>query len=253
LASDLLQPTLDLIHQRWGRDAIRKLGHGQPNPVRRDGLPTGFETLDRVLGAGGVPRGCITEIQGALSSGLTTLALKLIAGAQRAGNAAVYVGLELNLDPVYAARCGVEIEELLLVHPRPANQALAIVYDLIVAGGADLIVVDPAAGRLEDILDVRQSSSALSRLSLRLARTACAVVVLNHLPAGGSFHDPGRTSILTNTALKLCVERERWIEAEGDVRGFEARVTVLKDRLTAPGREALIRVAPEEWREGVET
>jgi hypothetical protein len=236
---DLLQPVLSVIRERWGDDAVRKLDAASADI---SSLPTGFSALDGGLG-GGVPRGRLTEVCGAPTCGLMSLAFQLIGSAQREGGEAVVIDVDMNFNPLHAPRYDVALEGLLLVRPQPRRHTLGILDDLVAREGAALIVLNAGILQPSSLTDVRTPSAAWSRLAFRLARTSAALVALRHLPSSGCSPEP---SPFPDAAVRLHVERLRWLEDGGTVGGYESCVTVLKHRFGTPGGSATVAVGVSE-------
>ncbi|HHE76807.1 MAG TPA: DNA recombination/repair protein RecA, partial [Candidatus Parcubacteria bacterium] len=184
-----LREAIEEIKQRFGEGAIMKLKEARPVDV--DVIPTGSISLDKVLGVGGIPRGRVIEIYGPESTGKSTLALHICAEAQKKDGVAAFVDVEHALDPDYAKRIGVNIDDLLISQPDSGEQALQIVETLVHSGEVDVIIVDSVAalapkaeiaGEMGDFrigLQARLMSSALRKLSAAIAKTKTAVVFLN--------------------------------------------------------------------------
>ncbi len=233
---DPLQPILSVIRERWGADAVRKLDAASADTST---LSTGSPALDSILG-GGVPHGRITELCGAPTCGLMSLAFRLIGGAQREGGEAVIVDLDANFNPLHAPRYDVKLENLLLVRPQPRRHTLGILEDLVAREGASLIVLNAGTHPSSSLTDARAPVATWSRLAFRLARTNAALVALRHLPFGAKTVEP---SPFPDAAGRLHVERLRWLEEGGTVGGYESRVTVLKHRFAAPGGGVTVAIS----------
>src|SRR5215475_8413008 len=201
-----IELALTQIERRFGKGAIMKLGDAAK--VKVEAIPTGSVALDLALGIGGVPRGRITEIYGPESSGKTTLCLHVIANAQRAGGYAAFVDAEHALDPSYAAKCGVDVDNLLISQPDTGEQALEIVDSLVRSNAIDVIVVDSVAaltpraeieGEMGDShvgLQARLMSQAMRKLTSAISSSNTAVVFTNQLreKVGVMFGNPETTS-----------------------------------------------------------
>ena len=237
-----LDQALAAIQERWGDRVLRAPGFVS----RRESVPrvsTQFRLLDQALGIGGIPRGKITEIAGAPTSGMSTLALKVMASAQAAGDMAVSVDPARTFDPDYASMCGVELEHLLVIRPKDHAQGLDIAYDLIASGGVGALVYDLSS----DQAAPPSLAKATSRLLSVLANSPCALIFLTALDRGQ--HPPGipaahaeHTSLSPYTSLRLAVEKQRWLYRRKDVRGYRTRVSILKNKLAPPGRPVEITI-----------
>ncbi|MCG3212642.1 MAG: Protein RecA [Anaerolineae bacterium] len=230
-----LEAAVAAIRQRWGQGAVRR---GLP-PSATTAIPTGFAALDAVLdGCGGIPRARLTELLGAPTSGMTTIALKVMAQAQHLGDTAAYLDLTHTFDPDYAARCEVNLNRLLLVRPHHGVEALAITDQLLRQRSAGFIVVEP-------LLDQPLPPAALSQLSGPLAQSAAALLFLTPLRWGGAWstanYPPG-LPLPQLASLRLELKKERWLERGRDVRGYEAKVLVLKNKLGRAGQQATIAI-----------
>lgn len=230
------------IQRRWGRKALRR---GEAAFAPESGLPhlpTGFPPLDQALdGIGGLPRGRISELLGAPTSGMATLALKLIEQAQAAGDTAAYLDLSRTFDPDYAARCHVRLSKLLLVRPASGLEALALTRDLIESRGLGVLVFDSVA----DLCQTRPEASALAQLPAGLVESACALIFLTPLLRGdpmSSANYPAGFALPHYASVRLLLRKERWLQRGRDICGYQARVLVLKNKLGAAGRRAQIAV-----------
>ncbi len=219
--------TADLL-KRWGRQVFRNL-HGAPGEVVPH-VPTGWAAMDRALGIGGIPRGCVTELLGAPTSGVSTLALSILASAQGEGDAAAYLDLARTFDADYAVRCGVDVANLLLIRPASVSEGLGIVQHVLEGSSLGALVVDLAftpPGKLPEAAQVSRSLGAL-------AGSRCALIFLMLLDSRSlEVTDAGLTS---QTAVRLQVQKERWLKRRQDVSGYRARVTVTKNRFASPNR-----------------
>jgi recombination protein RecA len=249
-----LDSALTQIKRRFGDGAIMKLGEGSATEI--DVIPTGSLALDLALGVGGVPRGRIIEIYGPESSGKTTLCQHIIAEAQRAGGVASFIDVEHALDPSYAAKCGVDVENLLVSQPDTGEQALEICEALVRSGAVDVVVVDSVAalvpraeieGDMGDShvgLQARLMSQALRKLAGAISRSGCVVVFTNQLrhKIGVMFGSPETTSggmaLKFYASIRLDVRRIESIKTGGDVTGNRTRVKVKKNKVAPPFKEA---------------
>lgn len=234
-----LEKTVADLQQRFGLRAIGRATAVQPVPV----IPTGFPALDAALGVGGLPRGQVSEIVGAPTSGMATLALRLIAQAQQEATTsmAAYLDLEKTFDPDYAARCGVDLARLMLVRPYNIPQGLAMLPDFAIIGGFSVLVVDSPPQLLGDDL-AELLSTTLGRLIAPLHHAGCVLLFLSSLPPGSSMPGiyPRHGGLAHYAAVRLLIWRERWLYHQRDVSGYEAQVAVAKNRLAAEGGQATI-------------
>jgi len=240
-----LEKTVTDLQDRFGLRAIGR----SPNTAAAPTTPTGFAALDEALGAGGLPLGRPSEIVGAPTSGMATLALKVIAAAQARGHQgrplAAWLDLEKTFDPDYAARCGVDISRLLIVRPYTARQGMAMLPDFALGGGFSVLVVDAPLRALAAPETAEALAAALARLIAPLSRSGCALLFLSALPPGSPptlDGYPGQTGLPHYAAVRLLIQRERWLYRRGDVAGYEAQVLVVKNRLAAEGARAEIAI-----------
>jgi recombination protein RecA len=221
-----------------------------------DSIPTGTIALDLALGVGGIPRGRITEIYGPESSGKTTLAQHIIAEAQRMGGTAAYIDAEHAFDPIYAERCGIKLDELLISQPDTGEQALEIVETLVRSGAIDVIVVDSVAalvpraeidGDMGDShvgLQARLMSQALRKLTGAISRSKTSVIFINQLrmKIGVMFGNPetttGGNALKFYASVRLDIRRIEAIKSGTDSIGIRARVKVVKNKVAPPFRQA---------------
>jgi recombination protein RecA len=245
---------LSQIERRFGKGAIMKLGDAAQ--VQVEVIPTGSIALDLALGVGGVPRGRITEIYGPESSGKTTLCQHIIANAQRAGGFAAFVDAEHALDPVYAARCGVDINNLLISQPDTGEQALEIVDSLVRSNAIDVIVVDSVAalvpraeieGEMGDShvgLQARLMSHALRKLTSAISNSKTTVIFTNQLreKIGVMFGNPetttGGKALKFYASVRLDIRRTDTIKIGQDSVGNRTRVRVVKNKVAPPFKSA---------------
>jgi recombination protein RecA len=250
-----LAAAMSQIDRRFGKGSIMKMGEVNTR-LAIETIPTGAIALDLALGAGGVPRGRITEIYGPESSGKTTLAQHIIAEAQRMGGTAAFIDAEHAFDPVYAAACGVNIDELLVSQPDTGEQALEICETLVRSGAVDVVVVDSVAalvpraeieGDMGDSLpglQARLMSQALRKLSGAVSKSRTALVFLNQLrlKIGVMFGNPETTSggqaLKFYASVRLDIRRVDSIKSGTDVIGSRARVKVVKNKIAPPFRQA---------------
>ena len=257
----MLNLALKQIEKDYGEGAIMKLGENQKMNIRA--ISTGSLNLDIALGVGGVPRGRIIEIYGAESSGKTTLALHIIAEAQKAGGTVAFIDAEHALDPVYAKALGVNIDELLISQPDTGEQALEISDMLVRSGAMDVIVVDSVAalvpkaeieGEMGDQqmgLQARLMSKALRKLTGSISKSDTVMIFINQIreKIGGFSFVPGvQTTTSGGRALKFFstvrmeVKRVGSVKQGDDVIGNEVLVKVTKNKVAPPFKEARFNV-----------
>jgi recombination protein RecA len=252
--SKALDTTVAQIKKRFGEGAIMRLGESLGLNV--DVIPTGCLVLDMALGVGGIPRGRITEIYGPESSGKTTLCQHVIAECQKMGGIAAFVDVEHALDPAYAQRCGVNVEQLYISQPDTGEQALEITEALIRSGAVDVVVIDSVAalvpqaeieGDMGDAhmgLQARLMSQALRKLTGAIKRSNAAVIFTNQLrmKIGVMFGNPETTSggnaLKFYAAVRLDMRRMEAIKQGGDVIGNRVRVRVRKNKVAPPFKMA---------------
>ncbi|SRR6266540_266804 len=242
------------ILKRYGDGSIMRLGeaHGMQTEI----FPTGSLSLDIALGVGGIPRGRITEIYGPESSGKTTICQHIVAEAQKMGGIAAYIDMEHALDPAYAARCGVDIDNLLVSQPDTGEQALEIAETLVRSGAVDVVVIDSVAalvprseieGDMGDPtmgVQARLMSQALRKLSGAINQTKTAVVFTNQLrqKIGVMFGNPetttGGQALKFYASVRLDVRRIQSIKVGEEVIGNRTRVRVVKNKVSPPFRTA---------------
>ncbi len=246
-----LEAALSQIERAHGKGSIMKLGE---NDRRSDieSISTGSLGLDIALGIGGLPRGRVVEIYGPESSGKTTLALHVVAEAQRAGGTCAFIDAEHALDPPYAGKLGVDVSELLISQPDAGEQALEIADTLVRSGAVDVIVIDSVAalvpraeleGEMGDIhvgLQARLMSQALRKLTGSIARSRCLIVFINQIrmKIGVMFGSPETTSggnaLKFYASVRLDIRRIGAIKDRDEVVGNQTRVKVVKNKLAPP-------------------
>jgi recombination protein RecA len=242
------------ILKRYGDGSIVRLGEAQH--MQTEAYPTGSLSLDIALGVGGVPRGRVTEIYGPESSGKTTICQHIIAEVQKAGGVAAFIDMEHALDPVYAARVGVDIDNLLVSQPDTGEQALEITESLVRSGGVDIVVIDSVAalvprseieGDMGDAsmgMQARLMSQALRKLSGAINQTKTTVIFTNQLrqKIGVMFGNPETTSggqaLKFYASVRLDVRRIQAIKVGDEVIGNRTRVKVVKNKVAPPFRTA---------------
>jgi recombination protein RecA len=243
------------IEKTCGKGAIMRMGADSPR-VRLEALPTGAINLDAAIGVGGLPRGRVTEIFGPESSGKTTLALHVVANAQRLGGAAAYIDAEHALDVDYARKLGVDMDNLLVSQPDTGEQALEITEILVRSGAVDVVVVDSVAalvpkaeieGDMGDSLpglQARLMSQALRKLAGAINRSRAAVVFINQLreKIGVMFGNPETTSggraLKFYASVRLDMRRIGPVKERDVVIGNHVRVKVVKNKVAPPFRQA---------------
>ena len=250
----VLDRALHDIIKKYGEGSIMRLGEAHQMEVET--IPTGALSLDLALGVGGIPRGRITEIFGPESSGKTTLCQHIVAESQHQGGTAAFIDMEHALDPAYAAKCGVNIDELLISQPDTGEQALEICETLVRSGAVDLVVVDSVAalvprseidGDMGDPtmgVQARLMSQALRKLSGSINQTKTAVVFTNQLrqKIGVMFGNPetttGGMALKFYASVRLDVRRVQSIKVGAEIVGNRVRVRVVKNKVAAPFRTA---------------
>jgi recombination protein RecA len=206
-------------------------------------IPTGFPALDRALGIGGLPKGRVCELVGPATSGKTTLSLKFLAQAQAAGEIAghqvAYIDQALYFDPDYAHRCGVDLSRLLVGTTHDLQEALAMTEALARSGSLSALVFDALDFLWTDPLAASLLVATFNRLPQFLARSDTTLLVLHESPVN---HSPALSTLAHTASVRLQVIRERWLRQNGDVRGYEARVEVLKNRQGPNGQTVKVAI-----------
>ncbi len=251
---EALETAIKQLEKQYGKGTVMKLG--QAPALNVEAISTGSITLDCALGIGGVPRGRIVEVFGPESSGKTTVALHIIASAQKAGGEAAFIDVEHALDPVYAKALGVDIDSLLVAQPDTGEQALEIAEALVRSGAIDVIVVDSVAamvpkaeieGLMGDThvgLQARLMSQALRKLTGVISKTNCVAVFINQLREkvgvmyGNPEVTPGGRALKFYSSVRLDVRKMEQLKSGSDVIGNHTKVKVVKNKVAPPFREA---------------
>ena len=249
-----LEHALSALEKQFGKGSVMKMGDRVEQSVQV--IPTGCITLDAALGVGGIPRGRIVEIYGPESSGKTTVALHIVAEAQKAGGIAAFVDAEHALDPVYAKKLGVNIDELYVAQPDTGEQALEIVEGLVRSGALDVIVIDSVAalvpkaeidGEMGDSfvgLQARLMSQALRKLAGTISKTGCVAVFINQLREkvgvmyGNPETTPGGRALKFYSSVRLDVRRGEQLKSGSEVVGNHTKIKVVKNKVAPPFRVA---------------
>ncbi|MBI2864127.1 MAG: recombinase RecA [Chloroflexi bacterium] len=250
-----LDLALAQIEKQFGKGSIMKLGEATAR-LQVDAISTGSIALDMALGIGGVPRGRVTEVFGPESSGKSTLAQHIIAEAQKGGGMAAYIDAEHALDPMYAAICGVSVDELLVSQPDTGEQALEITEALVRSGAVDVVVVDSVAalvpraeleGDMGDShvgLQARLMSQALRKLTAAISKSHTSVIFINQLREkvgvmyGNPEVTPGGRALKFYSSIRVELRRVEAIKQGTEVVGNRVRAKVVKNKVAAPFRQA---------------
>ena len=249
-----LETAIAQIEKNFGKGAIMRLG--DDIPVNVEAIPTGSLSLDLALGIGGVPRGRIVEIYGPESSGKTTLALHILASAQKMGGEVAFIDVEHALEPAYARALGVNIDELLISQPDTGEQALEITEQLVRSGAIDCVVVDSVAallpkseleGEMGDSsvgVVARLMSQALRKLAGIVSKTNCVVVFINQLREkigvmyGNPETTPGGRALKYFSSVRIDVRRVETLKSGSEMIGNRTRAKVVKNKVAPPFKEA---------------
>lgn len=249
-----LKITTDEIEKKFGKGAIMRLG--ESTALNVEAIPTGALPLDVALGIGGVPRGRIVEIYGPESSGKTTVALHIIAEAQAAGGIVAFIDAEHALDPVYAARLGVDVDELLISQPDTGEQALEICDLLVRSGTIDCVVIDSVAalvpraeieGEMGDAtvgMQARLMSQALRKLTGSLSKSNTTCIFINQLreKIGVMFGSPetttGGRALKFYSSVRIDIRRIESMKKDGEFIGNRVRAKIVKNKVAPPFRQA---------------
>ncbi|GGD67731.1 recombinase RecA [Paenibacillus nasutitermitis] len=253
-----LETTLRQIEKQFGKGSIMKLG--ESNHMKVETVSTGSLALDIALGIGGLPRGRIIEVYGPESSGKTTVALHAIAEVQRVGGQAAFIDAEHALDPLYASKLGVNIDELLLSQPDTGEQGLEIAEALVRSGAVDIVVIDSVAalvpkaeieGEMGDShvgLQARLMSQALRKLSGAISKSKTIAIFINQLREkigvmfGNPETTPGGRALKFYSTIRLDVRRIESIKQGNDMVGNRTRIKVVKNKVAPPFKQAEIDI-----------
>ena len=250
-----LEIALSHIEKDYGKGAVMRLGEAAER-LTTEVIPTGSLALDVALGAGGIPRGRVTEIFGAESAGKSTLAIHIMAETQKLGGFAAYIDVEHAMDPIYAGHCGLDVESLLIAQPDSAEQALDITEQLVRSGAIDSIIIDSVAalvpqaeieGDMGDShmgLQARLMSQALRKLTSAIHRSRTAVIFINQLREkigvtyGNPEVTPGGRALKFYSSVRIDLRRIESIKQGSEVMGNRVRARIVKNKVAAPFRVA---------------
>jgi recombination protein RecA len=249
-----LQAALDQIDKNFGKGSIMRLG-ANDRRIEVEAISTGSLGLDIALGIGGLPRGRVIEIYGPESSGKTTLALSVVAEAQKKGGISAFIDAEHALDPVYARKLGVKVEDLLISQPDDGEQALEIADTLVRSGAVDVLVVDSVAaltpraelegemGDMQPGMQARLMSKALRKLTASISKSKCMVIFINQIrmKIGIMFGNPetttGGNALKFYASVRLDIRRIGQIKEREEVVGNQTRVKVVKNKVAPPFKQ----------------
>ena len=257
----VLEDALKRIKKEFGEGSVMFLGEKPVEEIPT--ISTGSIQIDRATGVGGIPRGRITEIYGPESSGKTTLALHVIANVQKEGGVAAFIDAERALDPAYAKKLGINLEELLVSQPDSGEQALEIAETLVRSGAVDVIVIDSVAALVPEAeikgdmgdshvgLQARLMSQALRKLTAATSRSNCALIFINQVRekigkmgyGGPQETTTGGRALKFYASMRIDIRNIGQIKGKGDERiGHTAKVKVVKNKLAPPFREAVVEI-----------
>ncbi len=250
-----LELAISQIEKRFGKGSIMKLGESPVNTAT-EAIPSGSLALDLALGVGGIPRGRITEIYGPESSGKTTLGLHAIAEGQKMGGLVAYIDVEHALDPSYAAKCGVKVDDMYISQPDTGEQALEIVEALVRSAAVDIVIIDSVAalvpqaeleGQIGDThvaLQARLMSQALRKLAAAIGKTGTAVIFINQLREkvgivfGNPEITPGGRALKFYASVRIELRRTESIKLGDAIVGTHVKARVVKNKVAPPFRTA---------------
>ncbi len=250
-----LDAALSQIEKQFGKGSVMKLGDSSAS-MNVETIPTGSLSLDIALGLGGIPKGRVIEVYGPESSGKTTVALHMVAEVQKRGGVAGFIDAEHALDPVYASKIGVDIDNLYISQPDNGEQALEITETLVRSGAVDIIIVDSVAalvpkaeidGDMGDShvgLQARLMSQALRKLTACISKTNCTVIFINQLreKVGVMFGNPetttGGRALKFYSSVRMDVRRIETLKQAGEMIGNRTRIKVVKNKIAPPFKEA---------------
>ena len=252
---EALETALGRIEKDYGKGAVMRLGEIS-GTLTTECIPTGSLALDIALGIGGIPRGRVTEVFGAESAGKSTLAIHIMAETQKLGGIAAYIDVEHALDPIYAANCGLNLDDLLIAQPDSAEQALDITEQLVRSGAVDAVVVDSVAalvpqaeieGDMGDThvgLQARLMSQALRKLTSSIHRSRTAVIFINQIREkvgvtyGSPEVTPGGRALKFYRSVRVALRRVDSLKQGAEVMGTRVRARIVKNKVAAPFRVA---------------
>lgn len=249
-----LEEAIAQIEKQYGKGSVMKLGEGAT--MQMDVIPTGCIALDIALGVGGIPRGRVIEIYGPESSGKTTVALHMIAEAQKTGGIAAFIDAEHALDPVYAQNLGVKINDIVISQPDTGEQGLAIAESLVRSNAVDIVVIDSVAALVPQAeiegemggshvgLQARLMSQALRKLAGVINKSNCTVIFINQLreKIGVVYGNPevttGGRALKFYSSVRMEVRRVETLKESGDFVGNRTRIRVVKNKVAPPFKQA---------------